>query len=60
VKKRGAATISSRAGQEGGHGVEGMQDLKMAMTRDDDCVDITPPFRADPHTLGTMLFEGGG
>jgi hypothetical protein len=24
----------------------------------DDCVDITPPFRADPHVLGTTLFEG--
>jgi hypothetical protein len=24
----------------------------------DDYVDITPPFRADPRTLGTMLFEG--
>jgi hypothetical protein len=50
--------ISSRAGQEGGRGVEGIQDLKTAMMRDD-CVDITPPFRADPHALGTTLFEGG-
>jgi hypothetical protein len=23
-------------------------------------VDIPPPFRADPHALGTMLFERGG
>jgi hypothetical protein len=37
--------------------VEGRQDLKIATTRDD-CVDITPPFRADPHALGTTLFEG--
>jgi hypothetical protein len=50
--------VSSRAGQEGGCGVEGRQDLKTA-TMHDDCVDITPPFRADPHALGTMLFEGG-
>jgi hypothetical protein len=26
----------------------------------DDIVDIPPPFRADPHALGTMLFEGEG
>jgi hypothetical protein len=35
--------VSSRADQEGGRGVEGMQHLKTATTRDD-CVDITPPF----------------
>jgi hypothetical protein len=35
--------VSSRAGQEGRHGVEGRQDLKMARTRDG-CVDIMPPF----------------
>jgi hypothetical protein len=50
--------VSSRAGQEGGRGEEGRQDLKTAMMRDA-CVDITPPFRADPHALGTTLFEGG-
>jgi hypothetical protein len=50
--------VSSRAGQEGGCGEEGRQYLKTVMTRDD-CVDITPPFREDPHALGTMLFEGG-
>jgi hypothetical protein len=50
--------VSSRAGQEGGHGEEGRQDLKTAMTHDA-CVDIMPPFRADPHALGTTLFEGG-
>jgi hypothetical protein len=50
--------ISSRAGQEGGHGVEGKQDLKMANMHGA-IVDIPPPFRADPHALGTMLFEGG-
>jgi hypothetical protein len=51
--------ISSRAGQEGGCGEEGRHDLKM-MTAHDDCVDITPPFRAYPHALETTLFEGGG
>jgi hypothetical protein len=50
--------VSSRAGQKGGCGVEGRQDLKTT-TPCDDCVDITPPFRADPHELGTMLFEEG-
>jgi hypothetical protein len=50
--------VSSRAGQKGGRGVEGRQELK-TMTMCDDCVDITPPFRADPHALGIMLFEGG-
>jgi hypothetical protein len=49
--------VSSQAGQEGGRGVEGMQDLKTATTHDD-CVDIMPPFRADPHALGATLFEG--
>jgi hypothetical protein len=49
--------VSSQARQEGGCGVEGRQDLKTATMRDD-YVDITPPFRADPRTLGTMLFEG--
>jgi hypothetical protein len=49
--------VSSRAGQEGGCGVVGKQDLKMAKTCD--AVDITTPFRADPHALGTTLFEGG-
>jgi hypothetical protein len=50
--------VSSRAGQEGGCGEEGKQDLKTANM----CgaiVDIPPPFRADPHALGTTLFEGG-
>jgi hypothetical protein len=50
--------VSSQAGQEGGCGAEGKQDLKTA----DMCgaiVDIPPPFRADPHALGTTLFEGG-
>jgi hypothetical protein len=50
--------VSSRAGQEGGRGVEGRQDLKTATMRDD-CVDITPPFLEDPRALGTTLFEGG-
>ena len=36
----------------------GMQDLKMAMTHEA-IVDMTPPFRADPHALGTMRLEGG-
>jgi hypothetical protein len=50
--------VSSRAGQEGGCGEEGMQDLKTANMRGP-IVDISPPFRADPHALGTTLFEGG-
>jgi hypothetical protein len=51
--------VSSRAGQEGGCGEEGKQDLKTANMRGA-IVDILSPFRADPHALGTMLFEGGG
>jgi hypothetical protein len=51
--------VSSRAGQEGGCGEEGKQDLKTANIRGA-IVDIPPPFRADPHALGTTLFEGGG
>jgi hypothetical protein len=51
--------VSSRAGQEGGCGEEGKQDLKMVNMRGA-IVDILPPFRADPHALGTTLFEGGG
>jgi hypothetical protein len=50
--------VSSRADQEGGCGEEGKQDFKTTNM----CgaiVDIPPPFRADPHALGTMLFEGG-
>jgi hypothetical protein len=50
--------VSSRAGQEGGCGEEGTQDLKTAKMRGS-IVDIPPPFQADPHALGTMLFEGG-
>jgi hypothetical protein len=50
--------VSSRAGQEGGCGEEGKQDLKTANMRGA-IVDIPPPFRADPHTLGTTIFEGG-
>jgi hypothetical protein len=38
-----ARAVSSRACQEGGRGVEGRQDLKTAMTRDD-CVGIMPAF----------------
>jgi hypothetical protein len=49
--------VSSRAGQEGGCGEEGKQDLKTANMRG--AIDIPPPFRADPHALGTTLFEGG-
>jgi hypothetical protein len=51
--------VSSRAGQEGGRGVEGKQDLKTTNM----CgaiVDIPPPFRGNPHALGTTPFEGGG
>jgi hypothetical protein len=50
--------VSSRAGQEGGCGEKGKQDLKMANMHGG-IVDIPLPFRADPHTLGTTLFEGG-
>jgi hypothetical protein len=50
--------VSSRAGQEGGCGEEGKQDMKMADMRGA-IVDIPPPFRVDPHALGTTLFEGG-
>jgi hypothetical protein len=50
--------VSSRAGQEGGCGEEGKQDLKTANMHGA-IVNILPPFRADPHALGTMLFEGG-
>jgi hypothetical protein len=50
--------VSSRAGQEGECGEEGKQDLKTANMRGA-IVDIPPPFRADPHALGTTLFEGG-
>jgi hypothetical protein len=50
--------ISSRAGQEGGCGEEGKQDVKTA-NMSGAIVDILPPFRADPHALGTTLFEGG-
>ena len=54
----GPTAEASRAGQEGGCGVEGKRDLKMAKTRDV-VVDITPPFRADPQELRTTLLEGG-
>jgi hypothetical protein len=50
--------VSSRAGQEGGCGEAGKQDLKTANMRGA-IVDIPPPFRVDPHALGTTLFEGG-
>jgi hypothetical protein len=50
--------VSSRVGQEGGCAEEGKQDLKM-VNMHGAIVDILPPFRADPHALGTTLFEGG-
>jgi hypothetical protein len=50
--------VSSRAGQEGGCGEEGKQDLKTVNMRGA-IIDILPPFRTDHHALGTMLFEGG-
>jgi hypothetical protein len=50
--------VSSRAGQEGGCGEDGKQDLKTTTMRGA-ILDIPPPFRADPHVLGTTLFEGG-
>jgi hypothetical protein len=50
--------MSSHASQEGGGGVVGRQDLKMA-TKRDAVVDITPPFSNRPSlALRTMLFEG--
>jgi hypothetical protein len=51
-------TVLSRAGQEGGCGEEGKQDLKTTNMRGT-IVNIPPPLRADPHALGTTLFEGG-
>lgn len=57
-RKEAPTAVPSRAGQEGGCGVVGRQDLKMAKTRDA-VVDITPPFLADPRALGTTRFEGG-
>ena len=50
--------VSSPAGQEGGCGEEGKQDLKMVKTREA-IVHITPPFRLDPQALGATLLEGG-
>jgi hypothetical protein len=50
--------VTSRAGQEGGCGEEGKQDLKTANMHGA-IVDILLPFQADPHALGTTLFEGG-
>jgi hypothetical protein len=57
-RKEAPTAVPSRAGQEGGCGVVGRQDLKMAKTRDV-VVDITPPFLADPRALGTTRFERG-
>jgi hypothetical protein len=51
--------VSSRAGQEGGCGEEGKQDLETTNMHGA-IVDIPPPFRADPHASGTTLYEGGG
>jgi hypothetical protein len=57
-RKEAPSAESSQAGREGGCGVEGKQDLKTANERDA-IVHIPPPFRVDPHALGTTLFEGG-
>jgi hypothetical protein len=57
-RKEAPSVESSQAGQAGGCGVEGKQDLKTANMHGA-IVDIPPPFRADPCALGTMLFEGG-
>ena len=57
-RRKSPTTEPSRVDQEGGCGVVGTRDLKMAKTRDA-FVDITPPFPADPHALRTTLFEGG-
>jgi hypothetical protein len=47
--------VSGRPCQEGGCSEEGKQDLKTVNMRGA-IVDIPPPFRADPHALGTTLF----
>ena len=57
-KEEAHTTVPSRAGQEGGCGEVGRQDLKTEKTRDA-FVDITPSFPADPQALGTTLLEGG-
>ena len=57
-RKEAPQAVPSRAGQEGGCGVVGTHDLKMATTRDA-VVHITPPFQADPLALRTTRFEGG-
>jgi hypothetical protein len=57
-RKEAPSVESSQAGRAGGCGVEGKQDLKTANMRGA-IVDIPPPFREDPHALGTTLFEGG-
>jgi hypothetical protein len=57
-RKEASSVVSSHAGREGGCGVVGKQDLKTANMRGA-IVYIPPPFRADPHALGTTLFEGG-
>ena len=56
-RKEAPTAVPSRAGQVGGCGVVGRRDLKMAAACD--VVDITTPFRAVPHALGTTRFEGG-
>ena len=57
-RKEAPTAVPSQAGQEGGCGVVGRQDLKMAKMRDA-VVDFTPPFLADHRALGTTHFEGG-
>jgi hypothetical protein len=57
-RKEAPSVESNQAGLAGGCGVEGKQDLKMVNMRGA-IVDIPPPFRADPHALGTTHFEWG-
>jgi hypothetical protein len=55
-RKETPHVVSSQATRDGGCGVVGRQDLKMARTCD---VHITSAFREDPHALETVLLEGG-
>jgi hypothetical protein len=55
-RKEAPSAVSSQAGRDGGCGVVGRQDLRMARTCD---LHITSPFPEDPHALGTTLLEEG-
>ena len=36
-----------------------MEDWRGLKMESEDVADLTPPFPANPHALGTTLFEGG-